>query len=466
MRSKTHSAIWRCRHGLPRMIGNLLFVIGMFVISGVPAPAQSPDAVRQILDRLDRLEAQNRELLDEVHSLRDELAAARGNQPATGPSVEERLEVQEARSAEQAQTKVEASQRFPIRITGMALFNTYLNSKGSGGREYPTIAVGGGTGSGGATLRQSVIGLDYNGPRAIWGGRVSGSLRVDLFGGSGQPLDQTVRLRTGMVGIEWKNRSLFAGVSKPIISPREPDSLAQVGISPLSGAGNLWMWVPQARFEQDFRWGRGTGIKAQVGVIQTREYDASPNSPYGEETSYYTPARPGVEARLELFSGSNRRIEIAPGLHHSVSHVAGASVPSDIYSLDWFVRPWRPLEFTGAFFTGTNVSPLGTGGLRQGVILLAPGRALGVRSLGGWGQVTYRVHPRLWFNVFSGQQDDRNSELPPGSIGKNLLYGVNLFYRLAPNVLASFETSQTRTNYISGGTLLNNHYDLALAYLF
>jgi hypothetical protein len=33
-------------------------------------------------------------------------------------------------------------------------------------------------------------------------------------------------------------------------------------------------------------------------------------------------------------------------------------------------------------------------------------------------------------------------------------------------VLASFEASQTRTNYISGGTLLNNHYDLAFAYLF
>ena len=438
MRSETHSAIWRLRHWLPSMIRNLLFAIGMSALSGVPAPAQSSDAMRQILDRLDRLEAQNRELLDEVHSLKDELAAARGNQPATGPSVEERLEVQETRTAEQAQTKVEASQRFPIRITGMALFNTFLNSKGSGGREYPTIAVPGETGSGGATLRQTVVGLDYNGPSAVWGGKVSGSLRLDLFGGSGQSLDQTVRLRTGTVGIEWKNRSLFAGVDKPIISPREPDSLAQVGISPLSGAGNLWMWVPQARFEQDFQFGRQTGIKAQVGVIQTRETYASPSSTYGAgsaSSAYYEPARPGVEARLELFSGSNRRIEIAPGLHHSVSHVAGASVPSDVYSLDWLVRLWHPLEFTGAFFTGTNVAPLGTGALRQGVILLAPGRALGVRSLGGWGQFTYHVYPRLWFNVFSGQQDDRNSDLPPGGIGKNLLYGANLFYRLAPNVL-------------------------------
>jgi hypothetical protein len=39
-------------------------------------------------------------------------------------------------------------------------------------------------------------------------------------------------------------------------------------------------------------------------------------------------------------------------------------------------------------------------------------------------------------------------------------------YKLAPNILAAFEASQTRTDYISSGLRLNNHYDLALAYLF
>jgi hypothetical protein len=271
--------------------------LGLSVLWCISAPAQTSDGVRQILDRLDRLEAQNRELMAEVRSLKEELAAAHGNQPATGPSVDERLDVQESRTAEQAQTKVEASQRFPIRLTGMVLFNSFLNSKGSGGSEYPTIAAPGTKGSGGATLRQTVIGLDYSGPRTVWGGKVSGSLRLDLFGGSGQLLSQYLRLRTGTVGIEWKDRSFFAGVDKPIISPREPDSLAQVGMSPLSGAGNLWLWVPQARFEQDFRFGHEAGIKAQVGVIQTHETDASANSPYGAvagSSPYYEPARPGV----------------------------------------------------------------------------------------------------------------------------------------------------------------------------
>lgn len=51
-------------------------------------------------------------------------------------------------------------------------------------------------------------------------------------------------------------------------------------------------------------------------------------------------------------------------------------------------------------------------------------------------------------------------------MAKNQVYAGNLIYRLGPNVLASFEASQTRTTYLGQGTRLNPHYDLALAYLF
>ena len=38
--------------------------------------------------------------------------------------------------------------------------------------------------------------------------------------------------------------------------------------------------------------------------------------------------------------------------------------------------------------------------------------------------------------------------------------------RVAPNVLVGLETTQLRTMYIGQGMRINNHYDLALAYLF
>ena len=452
-----------------RIAGGVAAGLALWLSWGTPAQAQTSDDMRQILERLNRLEEQNRALAAEVRELRNELAATRAPEPAAAPTTEERLDVQDSRIAEQAQSKVEASQRFPIRITGMALFNSYFNSKGSGGGEYPTFASPGREGSGGATLRQTILGLEYSGPRTFWNGSLHGSLRMDFFGGTGRVLDQTVRLRTAAIGIDWKDRSLLAGIEKPIISPRDPSSLAQVGVSPLTGAGNLWLWIPQVRFQQDFRFSEQAGIRAQVGVVQTREATPDVASSYGTPTSYATqpePARPGIEARAEFFGGSERRIEIAPGVHHSISHVGGASVPSNVFTLDWLVRPWKPVEFTGMIFAGQNASPLGTGGAGPGLVLLGPGLVQPVRIRGGWAQLAYQATQRLSFHFFSGQQDNRNSDLQPGRIGKNLAYGANFFYKLAPNVLASFEVSQFRTSYIGAGTVLNNHYDLSLAYLF
>ena len=59
-----------------------------------------------------------------------------------------------------------------------------------------------------------------------------------------------------------------------------------------------------------------------------------------------------------------------------------------------------------------------------------------------------------------------DSHILPGNIRRNLVWAGNGVYKLAPNILAAFEFSQNRTAYLSSGTRLNNHYDLAVAYLF
>jgi hypothetical protein len=85
---------------------------------------------------------------------------------------------------------------------------------------------------------------------------------------------------------------------------------------------------------------------------------------------------------------------------------------------------------------------------------------------GGWGQLTLHALPRLDFHLFTGQVDDRNYDLGAGAIGKNLLFGGNAYFRLAPNVLIGMEASQVRTMYLGQRVRINNHYDLALAYMF
>jgi len=122
------------------------------------------------------------------------------------------------------------------------------------------------------------------------------------------------------------------------------------------------------------------------------------------------------------------------------------------------------VEFSGVFYSGQNVAHLGSG-TRQGYAIY--GRySHPIDSTGGWGQLTLHTLPRLDFHFFTGQVDDRNSQLDRGSIGKNLLYGGNAYFHIAPNVIVGLETTQVRTMYIGQGVRINNHYDLALAYLF
>jgi hypothetical protein len=419
------------------------------------AQTTNPQDLSKILERLDRLEQENRALAEQVRALRAQLGTPAAVTATT--SVEEKLDIQQQRIEEQSQTKVESSQRFPIRLAGMALFNAFSNSKQSGGADYPVTAAPTGAGHSGATVRQTIIGLEFGGPQAIWGGKVHGSVYMDFFGGT---TNSTFRVRTAEVEVDWKTRSIMAGLEKPIFNPREPSSLAQVGISPMTGAGNLWLWLPQVRFEQDLRFGSSSGLRAQVGAVQTREI-----GPYSG-TIVPEAVRPALEGRFNFYHklDEDRRLEFAAGFHTSTTHADGKSIPSNLYSLDWSFNPWRRLEFTGVFYSGQNVAHLGSG-TRQGYAIYK-NYAYAVESRGGWGQLTLHTFPRLDFHFFTGQVDDGNHQLDQGAIGKNLLFGGNAYFRLAPNVLAGIEASQLRTQYIGQGVRINNHYDLALAYIF
>jgi len=455
-------------HHLPRWPGATLILFGLFAASAAAQTASEDSAtLRQILERLDRLEQQNRDLTAEVGALRKELAEARtapaGAETAKAtPDLPERMDVEEHRVEEMAQTKVESSQHFPIRITGMALFNSYVNSN-SGAPDVPTV-VGPGSGprTGGATLRQTVIGLDYQGPEIFGGGKVHGFLNMDFYGASGDAYGGSFRIRTGGIEFNWDNTSIMVGQDKPLIAPREPNSLAEVWTAPLSDSGNLWVWQPQLRAEQRFHLNESTTLHAQASLFETREGYEGILPAYGSIQA----ARPSGQGRLALTHNldDDRRLEIGSGFAASTTHVAGATVPSRVFTLDWFANPWRKLEFSGAFFRGQDVTNLGGAGI--GYTFVNPYSVIPVHADGGWAQFSFLATSRLTFNLFGGEQQNRGGDLYWGDLAKNQTYGANLMYRIAPNVIISLESEQLHTTYIGTGRPLNNHYDLGIAYLF
>lgn len=445
-----------------------LLLAAMAIIAW-PAGLYGQAGLESILERLERLEKQNIELRAEVQSLRQELHKVK---EPVGALVE-KVELQAGRITEQDQVKVESVQKVPVRLTGMALFNVFGNGRHGGAPDNPTIAVNArGPVNAGGTFRQSVIGLEFDGPEAVLGGKIRGSLMLDLFSGSTDVLNHQVRLRTAFLEGEWGSRSLLVGQEKPIFVPREPNSLAQVGISPLTAAGNLWRWRPQVRFEQRVALGHTSDLRARIGVSQTDErYNPiTPTPPEYDRT--LENKRPALEGHFQVSHrfDDQRRVEVAPGFHWSATHIGGYSVPARAFSLDWFVNPHRKVEFTGALFVGRNLAKTGGGGVRQGFLVRArrPGEdeVIPIRTRGGWAQVTWIATPRLSFNLLGGQDDPHNRDVGAGGILKNLAYGANAFYRIAPNVVVGGEVSQVRTRYLGGQRPLNNHYDLAVAYLF
>lgn len=448
----------------------IVSVVLAFAISG-RVSAQSAPNLREVLSRLDKLEKQNEELMQQIRQLRQELGREPASEPVApaleSPSMEERIAVQESRTADLAQSKIETSQRIPVSLTGMVLFNAFRNGRYGGGLQDPVTAqLNSGSANTGAGFRQTVLGLKFNGPDLPGGGTSSGSVYMDFWAGTSAPSNNLFRLRLATLSLTWKNTTITAGQDKPIMAPREPMTLAQVGLAPLTGAGNLWNWNPQVRIEQRIPFaflGKDTGLRAEAGVFETTE--VAPGTASTAVANTLEKSRPAYEGRFNFYhGGETRRYEIAPGFHFAQSHILGQSVPSKLVTLDWLAKPSEFFEFSGAFFRGENAAGLGS--LRQGITLLGSGRVIPVHVTGSWGQISLFPVRRVSIHLYGGLESDRASDLLANNVRRNLIYAGNVVYKLAPNILAAFEASQNRTVYTLSGTRLNNHYDLALAYLF
>lgn len=451
--------------------------------AGQNREANAEPSLQAILARLERLEAENRALRGEVAALREAVSGqaakvapafsaepgtlAANAEPETGKeaaTLPERLEILEKQVAEQATTKVEASNRMPVQFTGMGLFNAFYGTGGMGGADTPTTANATvNRASGGATFRQTVLGVKLASPMNFIGAKITGSVYADFYDGNTEAATLALRFRMANVTMDWNRRSFTIGQMKPLISPNDPSSYAIVGVDPLTSAGNLWRWVPQVRYEERF----GERAAVQVAVVQNLEESTLPVA----NAALAQRRRPGLQLRLvgKSNAAADRPFEVGVGAHFSESRVAGQGVGSQIASTDWSVRPWQRVEISGLAWAGTNVHHMGA--LRQSfrnlnATLLAGGRIEAVRSVGGWAQVAITAAPRLTVNSFLGVHDDRNADLIRGQVGRNLTGGVNFFYRLAPNVVTGFEVLRTNTTFVGAGTRSFTRYDLSLAYLF
>jgi hypothetical protein len=393
-------------------------------------------------------------------------------------TLQEQVEVHAAQIKEHAQTKVESASKFRVKLHGMILVNTYLNTNDSTLNDVPLFARPPSAtlrkNNLGATLRQTRLGFTFEGPSLspAWGGaRLSAETEFDFWGSETSEVLGGLRILTASARLDWKQTSLIVGQRPPLVSPRNPSSLAAMWFAPLAASGNLWQWRPQLMLEQRVRLGAASELQLQGGVLM----------PFGETLQgEVIEGGPGYESRLgwSRTLASESKIEFGVGGYfHRRPFSFGRQVNSYAITGDWQIPFGEKVTLSGEAFGGRAVNLGEASGFRndrlyavQGPLSNPATQIRGVYSAGGWAQLNFKAAPTLDFNFAYGQEDARNSDIFSGQFAptirlKNQVAMANFIWAVRQNFLVSLEYRRLWTDYLTARQQAG-HYNLAFGYIF
>jgi hypothetical protein len=406
-------------------------------------------------------------------------------QRSTRSSIEEQLDLLVGKLDEQYQTKVESGSKYRVRLSGIALFNAFDNRGNVDSADFPHLVTPATAGqpskSLGATLRQSLFGLEAFGPE-LGGAKSSAEVQFDFAGGfSGVPNGTNfgiVRLRTATLHLDWANTSLVAGQDNLFFAPLSPTSLASVAQPALSYTGNLWSWTPQLRLEHRIELRGESALNFQAGVLDplTGDFPAASDLriPQAGELS-------GIPAFASRIAYTNKSLgepfTLGVGGYYSREDWGfGRKINGWAGTTDISLPLTHWFTLSGEFYRGKAIGGLGAAQNRSIVWsgdLRTPAAVVrGLDDMGGWAQLKFKPAPKLEFNVAAGQDSAFNKEvlaLPGrdynGILNSNRGALTNFIYHPRSDLVFSAEYDRLRTgsiyNYASA-----NHISLSMGILF
>jgi hypothetical protein len=484
-------------------------LVGAFLPSAMPAqsaasqssPADAAltvlsakiDALSNSLDEtraeLSAARAEIRELHNQLHG---EAASTSSNSAATSLSaqvatLEEQQQVLESQVQQHEQTKVETVSKYPVRLTGLLLFNT-LRTEGTVDNPYaPTFAVppyqSNVHGSLQGTVRQSILGLNARGP-VLAGASTSADVATDFFGGLANygsntnmsAYDEFVRLRSFHVRIDWPDTQVAFSYDHPIISPHTPASLSAVGVPALAWSGNLWNWQPQLTARNRLTIGGDQKLEFAAGLMDVPDPPSFASGLSAAERSRY----PGSEARIGYLRQHSEYGETSFGIGGYFSpHNYGydGSVNAWAITADYSIPLPAHLALTGLIYRGAALGGLG-GGTYKDVVSI-PGNSgenylEALHDAGGWSQVKFAPARRLEFNAAYGIDNGDANQLRTASypsstytaLARNQTTYGNIIYRPSAYLLFSGEFRYVRSWPIYDAATSAQIYSLSTGYQF
>ena len=355
-----------------------------------------------------------------------------------------------------------------VEFTGTVLMNAFYNTARTNNSDIPVFADTDATGisGGSATLRQTRLGVFVTDPDVL-GGTFNGELDLDFAGGqTAAPGNRTfplLRLRRATATVQWTHTALMIGQETPLVSDRNPRSLAGIGVPDFSLAGNLWFWLPQVRVTTEY----GSSLRVAVqGALLAPLTGGTQGAFATQPDSGERSGRPYVEGRVRLGWGpSDDPSEIALGGH--VGWIRGvynggtdSLIQSRAVTFDTRIK-LGPAELVGEGFSGQAISGLGGGGIGQ----YAGTGGAPVHTKGAWGQLNLMPRHEWMFGAGAGIDDPRDSDVPATGRFRNLVYEGHVQWRPPGPFIFGFEVRRLNTRYQSGD-FKATHLNLAAGYTF
>ncbi len=355
-----------------------------------------------------------------------------------------------------------------VEFSGLVLINGFFTNARVNNSDVPQFAEADTTGVAGTggTIRQTRLGVFVTDPDVL-GGTFTGELDVDFFGGqepsSGDRTFPLLRVRRAVGTVQWSHAQLLFGQESPLVAERSPRSLASIGFPDFAGAGNLWLWTPQARVTVQTGYTLRLALQGAVlapiaGTPQTT-FTTQPDS--AERTK-----RPAFEGRLRLGWGpADDPSEIAVGGHYSWIKGFDASTGDTILVSKAVTADLRIsvgiIELIGEAYTGQALAGLGGGGIGQNTGV----GGVPVRTKGGWGQLNVRAVPHFMIGGGCGLDDPNDADVLATGRLRNFVCEGHADWRPPGPLVFGFEFRHFSTRYVAGD-FTANHLNLAAGFRF
>ena len=473
------------------------FAACMFVCTASSAVAQASAAetpqqkLERLGDAVTQVQAQMSAYQKQLEALQEQLAAlqaqmnaapAKETSASTSASLEElheREAMAESQIATHEQSKVESASKYPVRVSGLILFNAFVNTRRVDDPIDPTYALSG-SGTTGMSVRQTILGLQATGPHLL-GAASHADINVDFFGNGSQQTyggSGLLRLRTAHAYLQWKASQVFFSLDRPLVAPNVPTSLVSTAQPNLSWSGDLWTWNPQVGARHDIALGTHRYLQVEGALMDVQD----PHLPNVTSAASFTLAQrsrwPGVESRAAYATGDrDTGFRVGVGQYLSPHRTAeGYRFNAWGVTGDLRLPVGRHVQITSNVYRGAGLGGLGGGGYVDYVSPISTaGTARPLNDVGGWMQASVRRSERLQFNggfgidaPFAG--DVRSASLPPGTsypgLTRNRAAYGNVIVSPSSYLRFSLEYRHLWSSYLTGSPRSADAIGVAAGYRF